>query len=87
MKGARILNVDGYEPRKIKYAISKSKLLISGGRLHALIWAVAHNIPYEVSPIKHSKIANFIEMHKKYGDKLKEMEKKNMKIFKEVVEK
>lgn len=89
LKGARILNVDGYNPRKIKYAISKSKLVISGGRLHALIWAASHNVPYAICPtaLKNwPKCKAFIGMHKKYGDKLNEMEKKNVEIFREVQE-
>jgi len=85
LKGATILPVDGYSPRKIKYAISQSKLVISGGRYHALVWAAAHKIPYELSPTtKLPKGQRFMAMHKKYGDKLKEMEKKNVEIFKRV---
>lgn len=85
LKGATILPVDGYSPRKIKYAISQSKLVLSGGRYHALVWAAAHKIPYELSPTtKLSKAQHFIAVHKKYGDQLKKMEKKNVEIFKRV---
>lgn len=84
--GCHIYPTDGYNPRKIKYAISKSKLVISGGRYHALAWAAAHGIPYEVTPtitgLAKSKIDSFIEIHQKYGsEKLKEMEKLNKNLF------
>ena len=83
LKGATILPIDGYSPRKIKYAISHSKLVISGGRYHALVWAAAHNIPYDLFPTtKLTKAQQFVAMHKKYGDKLKEMERRNVEIFK-----
>lgn len=87
LRNAQILDVDGYSPRKIKYAISKSKLVISGGRYHALVWAAAHNVPYEVCPSateNYPKANAFIEMHKKYGNKLKEMELKNKQTFRKV---
>jgi len=87
LKGSRILETDGYHPRQIKYAISKSKLVISGGRYHAILWAIAHNIPYEVTPIKYPKLQYLLEMHKKYGrDNLLLREHENVKIFKEVLE-
>ena len=86
LKGARILNVDGYSPREIKYVISRSKMVISGGRYHAILWAIAHNIPYDVYPESlksYPKIQNLIEMQQEYGvDKLKEMEKENVNIAK-----
>lgn len=87
--GCQILNIDGYSPRRIKYAISRSKLVISGGRYHALVWAVAHDIPFEVYPTAietSTKIKNFIEMVKKYGSgNLKTMEKQNVEIFKSIM--
>ena len=85
--GSRILKIDGNSPRKIKYAISKSKLVISGGRYHALVWAASHNIPFEVSPTgiaNYPKIGAFIEMHQKHGN-LKELEKRNKKILLETI--
>ena len=81
--GSRTLKLDGYSPRQIKYAISKSKLVISGGRYHALVWATSHNIPFEVSPTgikNYPKLGAFIEMHKKRGN-LKELERRNKEIF------
>jgi len=85
--GSRILKIDGFSPRKIKYLISKSKLLISGGRYHALVWAASHNIPFEASPTcinNYPKIGAFIEMHKKHGD-LKNLENKNKEGFLKIV--
>ena len=85
--GSRILKVDGYSPRKVKYALSKSKLVISGGRYHALIWAASHNIPFEVSPTgieNYPKIGAFIEMHKKH-ENLKELERRNKEILLETI--
>lgn len=86
--GVHILNVDGFHPREVKYAISQSKLVISGGRYHALVWAAAHKISYEVSPnaLDNPKIAGFLMMHKgTSGDDLKEMEKQNVQIFKDML--
>jgi len=80
---SRIFKIDGFSPRKIKYLISQSKLLISGGRYHALVWAASHNIPFEASPTcidNYPKIGAFIEMHKKHGN-LKKLENKNKEVF------
>jgi len=81
-----VVNTDPFKPREIKYAISKAKLVVSGGRLHALIWAAAHKIPYEVCPtaLKEEKIKAFLEMHKKYGDKLAGMEQRNVEVFNQI---
>jgi len=89
LKGAAILQTDGYNPRQVKYAISNSKMVISGGRYHALIWAITHNVPYEVCPsalANYPRMQSLIKMHKLYGDKLKEMERENVKIFKKIIE-
>lgn len=89
LKGARILNIDGYSPREVKYVISRSKKVISGGRYHAVLWAMAHNIPFEVYPqalVNYPKIQGVIEIYQENGvDKMKEMERKNVKIFRENV--
>ena len=85
LKGAPILSVD-FNPRQVKYAISKSRLVISGGRYHAVLWAIAHNVPYEVSPTQsYKRITALISTHQKYGDKLKEMEKANVNIFRKIM--
>jgi len=85
LKHSRIFETDGFSPRKIKYLISRSKQVISGGRYHALVWAAAHNVPFEASPTalpNYPKIRRFEQMQLKYGsEKLKEMEKQNQKIF------
>jgi len=89
LKGATILPTDGYNPRQVKYAISRSKMVISGGRYHALIWAIAHNKPYEVCPsalANYPRMQSIIKMHKLYGEKLKEMEKVNVQIFKKIIQ-
>ena len=88
LKGAQILPTDGFNPRQVKYAISRSKLVISGGRYHALVWAIAHKKPYEVCPsamANYPRIQSIIRTHQIYGDKLKEMEKENVKIFKKII--
>jgi polysaccharide pyruvyl transferase WcaK-like protein len=88
LKGAMILPTDGFNPRQVKYAISKAKTVISGGRYHALIWAISHNKPYEVCPsaiANYPRIQSILRTHQKYGDKLKEMEKANVEIFKKIV--
>jgi polysaccharide pyruvyl transferase WcaK-like protein len=89
LKGATILQTDGFNPRQVKYAISRSKRVISGGRYHALVWAIAHNKPYEVCPsaiANYPRIQSILKTHQIYGDKLKEMEKENAKIFKKTIE-
>jgi polysaccharide pyruvyl transferase WcaK-like protein len=88
LKGATILPTDGFNPRQVKYAISKSKRVISGGRYHALVWAIAHNKPYEVCPsalTNYPRMQSIVRTHQIYGDKLKEMEKENVEIFKKIV--
>ena len=89
LKGSSIFPTDGYNPRQVKYVISKSKMVISGGRYHAILWAIAHNKPYEVYPTalnNYPRINSLIKTHQIYGDKLKEMEKENVKIFKKITE-
>lgn len=88
LKNSHVLHVDGFSPRKIKYAISQSKRVISGGRYHACVWASAHNIPFEYSPTSsnYPKVEGFAEMQKTFGnEKLKEMERVNVKTFKEIL--
>lgn len=66
--GCNIFPCNGYNARKVKYAISRSKLVISGGRYHAIVWAMAHGIPYEIAPtvqgIAFSKIKALIDTQK-----------------------
>lgn len=89
LKGARILNADPYKPRQIKYIISKSKMVISGGRYHPLVWAATHNIPFKIFPntsgIVKEKLDGFLEMYKTYGaEKLKEMAQQNVKVLRDI---
>lgn len=90
MGGARILEASGYEPRRVKYALSRSRLVVSGGRYHAVLWAIAHNVPYKVypeAPANYPKIGALMDMHEKYGsEKLREMEKRNREAFMKVIE-
>jgi len=90
IKHSQILETDGFSPRKVKYAISQSKKVISGGRYHALVWAASYNIPFKVCPtalINYPKVKAFQDMHQKYGsEKLKNMEKENKEIFLETME-
>lgn len=82
LKHSQILHLPN--PRHVKYAISQSKLVISGGRYHAIVWASAHNVPFETSPscYRYPKIGAFEHMHKEFGgERLKEMEKINVNIF------
>lgn len=84
LKHSVILNASLLNPRHIKYVISQSKLVISGGRYHAVVWATAHNIPFEVSPTSYlyPKVGAFEGMFIEFGgEKLKEMEKNNAKTF------
>lgn len=84
--GCNIFPNDGYNPRKIKYAIANSELVLSGGRYHAIVWAIAHGIPYVISPlvtgIARSKLVGLVEMDAKFGrEKLLQMEHENKKLF------
>lgn len=88
--GGKIEILSNLGPREIKYVISQSKLVISGGRYHALVWAAAHNIPFEVCPehtVTPTKIGAFLEMYQGYGSKLRDMETQNKEIFWKVMNK
>lgn len=84
--GCQIFPCDGYNPRKVKYAISKSRLVLSGGRYHAVVWAISHDIPYKIFPdvngIAKQKLFGLVRMHEKFGaTRLMEMEHENKKAF------
>lgn len=90
--GCIIVDNDGFSPRKMKYIISKSRRVISGGRYHPVIWAIAHDIPYYISPtcsgIAGGKIEALKKMTQTYSrTELLELEKINKKTFNSVVEK
>ncbi len=84
LKGSEILNISPFEPGKFKYFISKSKIIYSGGRYHPLVFAIAHDIPYKISPTadSYTKIRFLSEMYKKYGrDGLIKLANLNKQIF------
>ena len=88
--GCIIFPSTGYNARTIKYAISRSRLVISGGRYHAIVWAIAHDIPYEITPTISepalSKINGLSKTFRLYGrNVLKEMELMNKKLFEEIM--
>lgn len=81
-----IFPCDGYNARKVKYVISRSKLVISGGRYHAIVWAIAHGIPYEIAPtvtgVAGAKLAGLTKMHYEMGTiNLLEIERLNKRLF------
>lgn len=77
--------VNTLDPRMAKYIISKAKLLISGGRYHAVLWAIAHNVPYELVPtgVRYEKVPELIETHLRLdGEALKLRERRNVELLK-----
>jgi polysaccharide pyruvyl transferase WcaK-like protein len=87
--GCYIFPCDGYNARKVKYAISKSAVVMSGGRYHAIVWAIAHSIPYTIAPTigepALSKLQGLKEMHEVFGrQKLLNLEYENKKLFEEI---
>lgn len=92
---SEILDATGFEPRKIKYAISKSRLIVNGGRYHALVWAEAHGIPWEAYPESievYPKIRGFMDLCYRdgkmggQGSWLKKMELRNGEILRGIME-
>lgn len=84
LKGSTIINISPFEPRKLKYLISKSKIIYSGGRYHPVIFAISHNIPFKFSPTmkSYSKNQNLLEMYQKFGrDMLIFLANKNKELF------
>ncbi len=83
LKGSSIVDISPFEPRKMKYLISQSKMVISGGRYHPIVFAIAHDIPYRISPTSsYIKVHQLTEMHKKYGkDGLIKLADLNKQIF------
>ena len=88
IEGSQILNISGFEPRKIKYLIKNSKLVYSGGRYHPIVWAIEYGIPFKMSPtgFGYAKNMSIIDMFRKYGKEgLVELAKKNKEIFFEMM--
>jgi polysaccharide pyruvyl transferase WcaK-like protein len=85
---SEVLPLDGFSPRQIKYVISRSSLVVSGGRYHALVWAASHGVPYEVYPRglnNYPKTLSFVKTHQIYGDRIAEMERVNVDVFRRVL--
>lgn len=88
LPGSQITNVSPFEPRKMKYLVSQSKIIYSGGRYHPLIFAIAHNIPFKISPTanSYSKVQSVIDTYQKFGrDILIKLAEQNKKIFLEMI--
>lgn len=84
LKGSTIVNISPFEPRKLKYLISQSKMVYSGGRYHPIVFAISHNIPFKFSPTANSypKNQSIIDMHQKFGrDGLMKLANKNKETF------
>lgn len=84
LKNSSIIDISPFEPRKLKYLISQSKIVYSGGRYHPIIFAISHNIPFKFSPSSYSYQKNraLIDMYNKFGrDKLINLANKNKEIF------
>lgn len=84
--GCNIFPSDGFNARKVKYAIANSELVLSGGRYHAIVWAMAYDIPYGIAPtvtgIAKAKLDGLVEMYDCFGsEKLMRMELENKKMF------
>lgn len=88
--GCNVFPCDGFNARKVKYAIVNSELVLSGGRYHAIVWAIAHDVPYEIVPtvsgIARAKLDGLIGMENAFGrEKLLEMEKENKRLFEAMI--
>ena len=72
---------------KLKYLIKQSKLVITNGRYHSLLFAISENVPYRLlGNVEQKKCETLIEMHKKFGlEKLKKMEQQNYKYLKTLI--
>lgn len=83
LKDSTILEISPFEPRKVKYLVSKSKMIYSGGRYHPVVFAISHNIPFKFSStISDSKILSLLDMYNKYGrDGLISLANKNKELF------
>lgn len=76
------------EVKKCKYLFSQSKKLITNGRLHAIIFAIAHNLDIEfIEGEKYQKFEDLFKMHKKFTlEQLKKMECKNFALLEQLLE-
>ena len=82
--GSVIMDISPFEPRKLKYLISQSKIVYSGGRYHPVIFAMSHNIPFKFSPISesYSKNRHVLYMYQKFGrDMIIALANRNKELF------
>ncbi len=84
LKGSTIVDISPFEPKKLKYLISQSKMVYSGGRYHPVVFAISHNIPFKFSPFTdlYSKNSLLLDMYKKFGrDMLIFLANRNKEFF------
>lgn len=84
LEGSKILYISPFEPRKLKYLVSQSKLVYSGGRYHPIVFAIAHDISFRISPTAdlYTKIPSLVNMYNKFGrDGLVELANRNKDLF------
>src|SRR3972149_7331445 len=90
LPGSQIINISPFEPRKVKYLVSQSRIVYSGGRYHPLIFAIAHDIPFKITPTANSytKVQFVKDMYRKFGrDGLIKLAELNKKIFFDMIKK
>lgn len=90
LPGSQIIHVSPFEPRKVKYLVGQSRIVYSGGRYHPLIFAIAHDVPFKISPTASSypKVQFITDMHQKFGrNGLIKLAELNKKIFFDMMKK
>ena len=88
LKDSTIIDISPFEPRKLKYLISQSKMVYSGGRYHPVVFAISHNIPFKFSSTSnhYSKNRYILDMYQKFGrEKLIELANKNIEIVRKYI--
>ena len=73
---------DGFTPREVKALIASSKMVITGGRYHALLWALGANKAFRIFPLakeRYSKISALLKTYR-MGN-LHILEQKNDKLL------
>lgn len=89
LEGSEILNISPFCPRQVKYLVSKSKRVVSGGRYHPIVFAIAHDIPYCISTTSHSypKLQSLVNMHDQFGKYgLKKLAEQNVELLNTVID-
>lgn len=88
LEGSEVLNISPFNPRQFKYIVSKSRKVVSGGRYHPVVFAIAHDIPYCISPTSHSypKVQSLVSMHNQFGkDGLKRLAGQNVELLHTII--